>query len=492
MNTFTLSVTNSTFAYDNRPINNIDIDARGRINQIRAEIQELKLRSPVAEATLSGVIGNWRAWQYNLNVTSTVDLTQLSDALASGTALRGVGNFSGTIIGEGDKYQITCGAQSDALAADGIRLQGLNVTAKGSGQGTSYDFNGRAIVELLNAGDFQLNAVQLTGGVMGTGSDFRWLGELRAAAEKSYGTTITGLILRDARAEYRDGVLIASAPQFNGSSLTTSTAKVQNGIQANDIRVRVDNGKTTATIATVKAGKIQSKGAAVNGVTAKGIDVKGGGNVTNVTVKEIQVGEADAFGAQTGSINIAGVRLAIRNGRAQGSTNDINAGNVKLKDGNIENVKIVRPVFTVEPSGRYRASADLSLGGGVLGTMKLGPAQASVVASSDQIQINNFVAEALDGRASGNATISLRKNGASRVNANFENFDLGGLIAVIAGRAVPVASKATGKADLTFTGTDFTNATGSINAQLVGAAPAGSDLAPLSGDFALTPAHGLF
>ena len=93
---------------------------------------------------------------------------------------------------------------------------------------------------------------------MGTGSDFRWVGELRAAAEKSYGTTITGLILRDARAEYRDGVLTASAPQFNGSSLTSSTAKVQNGIQANDLRVRIENGKTNATIATAKAGKIQS------------------------------------------------------------------------------------------------------------------------------------------------------------------------------------------------------------------------------------------
>jgi hypothetical protein len=42
---------------------------------------------------------------------------------------------------------------------------------------------------------------------MGTGSDFRWVGELRAAAEKSYGTTITGLMLRDAVAEYKDGVL---------------------------------------------------------------------------------------------------------------------------------------------------------------------------------------------------------------------------------------------------------------------------------------------
>src|SRR2546423_1642924 len=327
---------------------------------------------------------------------------------------------------------------------------------------------------------------------MGTGSDFRWVGELRAAAEKSYGTTITGLILRDARAEYRDGVLTAAAPQFNGSSLTSATAKVQNGIQANDLRVRVENGKTNATIATAKAGKIQSGGTTVNGVTAKAVDIKSDGNVTNVTVQQVQVGEANAFGAQTGSINIAGVRLAVRNGRVQGTTSDIDAGTVKLKDGSVESVKLARPAFTLEPSGRYRASADLSLGGGVLGQMKLGPAHASIIATSDQIQVNNFVAEALDGSATGNATISLKKNGGSAVNADFNNFDVGGLIAILAGRAIPISSKATGKANLAFMGTDFANATGNITAHLAGAAAPGTDVASLSGDVAVTADHGLF
>ena len=491
MNTVTFSSTNSTFVYDGHPINDISIEARGRVNQIRAEIQDLAVRSPIAETHLTGVMGDWRNLRYVLNVTSTVDLTQASDILQTKTALRGAGNFVGTVTGDGDRYQIDGSIKSDALAADGVRLQGLNISAKGSGQGKSYDFNGRAVAQLLTAGDFQLNVVQITGGVMGTGSDFRWIGDLRAAAEKSYGTTITGLILRDARAEYRDDVLTASAPQFNGNSFTTSTAKVENGIQANDLRVRVENGKTTATIATAKAGKIKSGETTVNGVTAKAIDIKGDNNTTNVTIQEVHVGEANAFGAQTGSINIAGVRLAIRERRVQGTTNDINAGNVKLKDGSVENVKLARPAFTIEPSGRYRASADLSLGGGVLGTMKLGPAHASVLATSDQIQLNNFVAEVLDGRASGNATISLRKNGASRVNADFTNFDLSGLITALSGRAVPLASKATGKADLAFTGTDFGNATGSVNVQLVGAA-AGSDVAPLSGDFAVTAKNGLF
>ncbi len=491
MNAVTFTSSNSTFTYDGKPINNIDIDARGRVNQTRAEIQDLALKSPFAEAHLQGVMDDWRNLKYKLNVTSTVDLTQASEVLQVGATLRGAGNFVGTVTGDGDHYQVDGSIKSDALAADGVRLQALNISAKGSGEGKSYDFNGRAVAQLLTAGDFQLNAVQVTGGVMGTGADFRWVGELRAAAEKSYGTTIAGLILRDARAEYRDGVLTASAPQFNGSGLTTATAKVQNGIQANDLRVTVANGKTTATIATAKAGKIQSGETTINGVTAKTVDIKSDGNVTNVTVQLVQVGEANAFGAQTGSINIAGVRLAVRNGRVEGTTSDINAGTVKLKDGSVENVKLTRPAFTLEPSGRYRASADLSLGGGVLGQMKLGPVHAAVVATSDQIQVNNFVAEALDGRASGNATISLRKNGASVVNADFTNFDVGGMITLASGRALPIASKATGKANLTFNDSDFANATGSVTAELV-AAPNAAGNAPLAGEVAVTADHGVF
>ncbi|MDX6383640.1 MAG: hypothetical protein QOK48_1213, partial [Blastocatellia bacterium] len=344
MNTVTFSSTNSTFMYDGRPVNNIDIDARARINQTRAEIQELNLRSPIVEAKLQGVMDDWRNLKYHLTVTSSVDLTQASDLLQTGTTMRGAGNFAGTVVGDGNRYQLEGTIKSDALAADGVRLQGLSLTAKGSGQGKSYDINGKAVAELLTAGNFQLNTVQITGGVMGTGSDFRWIGELRAAAEKGYGTTITGLILRDARAELRDGVLTASAPQVSGSSLTSSSAKVRNGISATDLRVRVENGKTTATIASAKAGKIEAANATVNGVNAKSILVNSSGNTTNVTINEVQVGEVNALGAQTGSINIAGVRLTVHDGRITGSTNDINAGNVTLKDGRIENVKLARPV----------------------------------------------------------------------------------------------------------------------------------------------------
>ncbi|HTG87419.1 MAG TPA: hypothetical protein VL907_10315, partial [Pyrinomonadaceae bacterium] len=461
MNKVTFNLTDSNFSYDGRPVNDIDIHGRGRVSQTRAEIEELTLKSPVAEARLQGTMDDWRALRYQMQITSSVDLTQLSDVLRPGVALRGAGNFSGNVTGEGDQFKITGEVKSDALAADGVRLQGLNVSASGSVDGRSYEINGKAVADLLNAGDFKIDSLQLAGNVMGTGANFRWVGELRAVAERSYGTTMTGLILRDARAEMNDGVLTASSRQFNANGLVASGAKV-NGITASDLRVRKQNDVTTAQVSTVKAGDITAQGARVKGVTANGIDVVDRGGVTSVVVKNVQVGATSAAGAEIGSLNIAGVRLSVRNRRIEGSTADIDAGTVKLADGQAENVKLAKPVFVVEPSGAYRATADLSIGGGMLGQMALGQARASVVATSREIQLNNFAADLFNGRASGNARIALAKGGTSQVVADFNNVDVAGPLAAVAGSAVPLTGRATGRVDLTFPGTDVKLASGTL------------------------------
>ena len=492
MNSITLALSNSSFTYDGHPVNNIQVQGRGRANQTRAEIHELVLQSPVAEARLQGTMDDWRALRYQLNVTSSVDLTQISNTFETDPSLRGVGNFAGTITGEGERYKIEGGIKSDALAADGIRLQGLNVTGTGTGQGKSYEINGRAVAALLNTGDFQLDTLQVAGQVMGTGTNFRWVGELRAVAERSYGTTLTGLILRDARAEVNNGLLTASSGQFSADSLVASGARV-NGITASDLRLRKQDNVTTATVATVKAGDIRTSGAEVKGVTANNIEVVDRDGVTNVTVKDVQVGATTAAGATVGAINIAGVRLSVRNRRIEGSTADIDAGTVAFADGRAENVKLAKPVFVVEPSGSYRASADLSIGGGVLGSINMGQATAKVVATNREIQLNDFNADVFGGRASGNARIALARGASSHVVTDFRDLDLAGPLTAIAGSPVPVSGRATGRVDLVFPGTDYKLASGTIDTNLSAAAgDASGDRIPVSGEVALRAERGLF
>jgi translocation and assembly module TamB len=492
MNTVTMNVSNSTFTYDGRAINNIDVHARGRVSQTRAEIQELVLKSPVAEAQLHGVMDDWRALRYQMNVTSSVDLTQLSDTLQAGTTLRGAGNFIGTVTGEGDQFKVDGEIKSDALAADGVRLQGLNVSASGTVQGKSYEINGKAVADLLNAGDFQIDTLQLAGNVMGTGTNFRWIGELRAVAERSYGTTLTGLILRDARAEMNDGVLTATSGQFTANGLAASGAKV-NGITASNLRVRKENDVTTATVGSVKAGTISASGAQVKGVTANKIDVVDRNGVTSVVVNDVQVGATSAAGAEIGSLNIAGVRLSVRNRRIEGSTADINAGTVKFADGQAENVNLAKPVFVVEPSGSYRATADLSIGGGVLGQMNMGQARATVVATNREIQLNNFSADVFKGQASGSARLAIARGGTSQVNADFNNLDIAGPLTALAGSAVPLAGRATGRVELTFPGTDIKLASGTVTTKLSAeAGETSADRIPITGEVAMRANRGTF
>lgn len=492
MNTVTLALSNSTFTYDGRPINNIELQGRGRVNQTRAEIHELVLKSPVAEARLQGTMDDWRALHYEMEVTSSVDLTQLSETLQSSPTLRGAGNFSGTVTGEGDQFKLNGQVKSDGLAADGVRLQGLNVSAAGSVDGKSYEINGKAVADLLNAGDFQIDSLQLAGNVMGTGTNFRWVGELRAVAERSYGTTLTGLILRDARAEINEGVLTATSTQFSANGLAASGAKV-NGITASNLRVRNENNVTTASVSNVKAGTISASGAEVKGVTANSIDVVDRDGVTNVDVKDVQVGATTAAGAEIGSLNIAGVRLSVHNRRIEGSTADIDAGAVKFADGQAENVKLTKPVFVVEPSGSYRATADLSIGGGVLGSMNMGQARATVVATNREIQFNNFSADVFKGRASGNARVAIVKGGTSEVSAAFNDLDIGGPLTALAGIAVPLTGRATGKLELAFPGTDFKLVSGAVTTRL--SAEAGETSAggiPITGEVALHANRGMF
>ncbi|MBA2620910.1 MAG: hypothetical protein H0U87_06895, partial [Acidobacteria bacterium] len=112
---FDITSTDSNLVYDERStLENIDVRAKGIADSYGAEISEFKLGSPVGEASLNGKLTDWERLQYDLNVDSTVDLTQTSTIFPLGTAIRGVGNFSGRVTGEGENWRVEGGIQSDA------------------------------------------------------------------------------------------------------------------------------------------------------------------------------------------------------------------------------------------------------------------------------------------------------------------------------------------------------------------------------------------
>ena len=573
---FDLTATDSTLTYQNgKPVEPIDIRLRGVATETYADIAELNIKSPAANTTLTGRLEDWENLKYKLNVEqASIDLQQAGEIIKSETALRGIGNFVGTIEGGSedgnDKYAINGEIQSDAIAVENVRLRGLRADASIIGENETYEANGKAVAELLTFGDFQLNLMQVAGKVMGTGTDFRWLGELQAASARFPDGNATSLILNDAVAEYQDGQLDATIGSASTGTLEAFDARVRGG-RASNVKIRNTDAGTDVTVGTVRADSVvredlnlrgvraanvrvrdrestnveignlqaqnlQTEGANVQNLTAGGVtintrgervsvnadtataanvnaqganvrdlrarnvDVENIGNTTNVIAANVQIGGLRTAQASLGSLNVAGVRLKIVGERIEGSSGDVNAGNVTLarsaslpEGGTLSDVRITRPVFVVEPSGRYRASMDLSLGGGVVGSLNVGAARASVVASSSDIQLSNLNAQVVGGAVRGDINLALENRATSRINANFENLDVAKILTLAGGQVVPIAGTATGTANLTFPGTNFRRASGTLNADF--AAEAGRDAAnrvPLTGTLAVRATNGLF
>ncbi len=603
---FDLRSEKSVFNYNDNPIEPIDVYAKGIADKNGAEVQNLTIKTPLGESVLSGNINDWKSPKYDLKIASTVDLQQTANVLPTGATLRGFGNFEGTVKGEGEKYQVEGEIQSDALSAENVYLKALQITGKINGENQVYNANGKAIADMLTAGDYVINFPQLIGNVRGNGTDFKWFGELRAAALKNKETSIVGLMLSDAVAEYQDKKLTASgdlsAKTFNNADVNAENLSAQNvqltsengknnisvpnlsagklatkdvelagvnaddikvanngdktdvsiakvrtnnldakdaklkNLNANDVKVSTGNGKTDISAGNLQADNVDTKDAKLKNLKANNVSIVNLGNSTNVQTKQVTADNLDASGAKIegvsatdlnaqiagnetkltsngvrankiiadgavlGSVNVAGVRLTIREGRIEGESNEILADDVNLTKtksnpdgGNLANVRLTQTAFVLEPSGKYRASMDMSLGSGVLGKLKIGQANAKIVATNEQVELNNLNANVIDGKINGNAVIALNTTNTSKVNLDFNGLELSKLMAMQGGRVLPIAGKTSGKVDLSFRGTDFKNASGTVVADFK--ANAGSEakgLIPLDGKLGVKAINGLF
>ncbi len=568
---FDLTSTDSNFVYDANTIDDIDLRVAGIADETGAEISTFDLRTPIGETTLTGTLTDWAAPKYDFDIQSSVDLTQASSILPIGTSLVGVGNFKGKVTGEGESWKIDGEIDSQSLRAGGVSLKGANVTATVAGTNSNYEADGTAIAQMLTFDDFRLDFLRLAGNVRGAGTDFRWIGELQAAAAQSKSLTLGGLFLSDAFAEYKDRQLRAEAGSGRAKkftigniesddltvrnvklstadsalNLSSSNARARsfgtqefslqivntgnlqirnrngqtdvniNGVRSesgrvNDARLnnvsadklRVTNlpNSTDITATNLRAGEIIQNGVRVDGVEVPTVDLKNTSAVMVVYADRLRVAKIDAGAAVLGSLNIAGVRLTIRQGRVEARSGDIDAGNVVLTNssalpggGNLEAVKINNPVFILEPSGRYRATADMSLGGGAVGTVALGAANAKVDINNDRIALNDLTAGIMGGQLNGNAVIALTNRSMSNVAADFTNLDLSKLLTLQGGTTTPIAGQTSGNVDLRFSGTNFRTASGTLNAEInANAGTTDSGIIPIGGRINLTAVSGLF
>ena len=208
---------------------------------------------------------------------------------------------------------------------------------------------------------------------------------------------------------------------------------------------------TDITLNGLKADQAAASGATVSGIDADNVVIHDTPAETTIYSDKNRIASLNVAGATLGSLNVAGVRLTIRQGTVTGTSNDFDAGNITLsKSGsarpgrNLQTVRVNKPVFVLEPSGRYRASADMSIGGGLLGSIDLGAAGADVNITNSQLSLNNVTASVMNGTATGNTTIAFNNSGRSQITGSFQDLDLAKLLALETGRVLPLEGVTSG------------------------------------------------
>ena len=568
---FDLTSTRSRFAYDGRDMEPVDLRVRGVADKTGADITEFRMDSPLGSTNMAGRIDDWAALKYDLNIESSVDLTKGASIFQPAAAIKGIGNFKGKVSGEGENYHVDGNVASESLTAEGVYLRGVNVNATIDGTNSSYTANGNAIAELLTFGDFRIQFPKIAGNVRGTGTDFRWVGELQAAAASSKSLTLGGLFLSDAVAEMKDREFTANAgtariqkfsvaevemadvlardmritmpggdPNIAARSVTAgsfrsgdvrlgglsgNSLKVKNsggrtdvdlagirsknaklgsndvqGLTAKRLRVTDTPGSTAIVAEDLRADRVLADGTRIDGVSSPELKIDTAGGETIIYSDRVRVAGVTNNSAVLGSLNIGGVRLTIRDGYIRGNSQDINVGDVKLarsssspEGGTLSDVKVRRPVFVLEPSGRYRVTADMSIGGGTVGSIPLGNAQAKVVVTNNGADLSDLNARIMDGSVTGTVKIASNSRSRSLVRADLSDLDLSKLLALQSGRIIPLEGRASGRVDLTFLGTDFRTTSGTVDATVTASAGRdGLERIPVNGEVKLVATNGLF
>ena len=321
----------------------------------------------------------------------------------------------------------------------------------------------------------------------------------RSASMKTDDYQLRGITGRNVRVRDAGPETKVELDQVTAESAGLKGSRVRN-LRADRFALKDLPDSTDIDLSNVRAERVDSDGAKITGIEAPLIEIRDTRPETIVYSNEVRVARVETNAAVLGSLNIGGVRLTIRQGTIEGRSNDVDAGTVTLnktgalpEGGQLETVKVERPVFVVEPSGRYRVTADMSIGSGVVGSIPLGAARASVNVNNDRAQLSNLTASVMDGRLDGQATIAFNNRTQSNVNANFASLDLSKLLSLQGGRVIPLVGQTTGTVDLTFNGTDLRSASGAVKADITAnAGNADSGLVPVNGRVELSATNGLF
>src|SRR5690606_20515381 len=115
------------------------------------------------------------------------------------------------------------------------------------------------------------------------------------------------------------------------SDATLGDAKVRN-LTAKKFELTDVPAETRVKLHNLRGENVAIAGMQVTGLESPLLETRTADGTTVVYSDATRIAKLDSDAAMLGSVNIAGVRLTIKQGRVESRSNDIDAGNVLLKN----------------------------------------------------------------------------------------------------------------------------------------------------------------
>jgi translocation and assembly module TamB len=291
--------------------------------------------------------------------------------------------------------------------------------------------------------------------------------------------------------------LIIGSPKVSARKAAVGDLKF-NDLESGEVSVVSSNGRTVVDTDSLSSREATIGPFSLEGVRATGIEAIDDPKGLVVYSRGLQTARISTDAISLGVVDVAGVRLRIFKGTVEFTTDEpVRAGNVALKSadgsvaGNIQGVTAERLIYVVDPSGAYRATADISLGGGSLGRLNLGSAAAKLEVTKERVSVQDVNANILGGRVQGLGGFALEENAKSNVSFSFSDLQASELFTLFGGIAPPITSSISGAGEFTFKENDFTTSSGTLNAQSRLTADVGTDRIPLTGEVRVSADNGV-
>jgi outer membrane protein assembly complex protein YaeT len=276
----------------------------------------------------------------------------------------------------------------------------------------------------------------------------------------------------------------------SSDDLVAAEARVR-GANVEEITVESDGERITFSGRQATANSIVAQKNQLTNVQASGLQGEITNGRTEANVQQVNIARVALPQGQLTGIVLRTINANMQEGRTEAYVKQVNATRLDLDQGQISGLALNNVTANLR-DGRYKISGGLNINGGQVSNTQIGETRGQLSVDNNALTLNKFTTAILGGTATGDVSVQIAGNGASRLTANLTDLKTSELFNLLEVKDNPLTGSVNGELNVSWPGTKFDVLSGAITAHLSGETTQTASVIPVTGDVSITAQSGAF